>query len=99
MSLELIEEAGTPHPCRFQALCTCCGFHWPLGGYVQIETARRVYEQHLHACEPLVLPTVCNCTENGQPYCGQPECDIDWCWYCGDEYTEPCERHAEFGRP
>lgn len=40
-----------------------------------------------------VLPTVCNCTEDGLPYCGRPDCDIDWCWYCGDEYTEPCPRH------
>lgn len=42
---------------------------------------------------------VCNCTQDGLPYCGRPECDIDWCWYCGDEYTEPCDRHAEVGRP
>jgi hypothetical protein len=39
------------------------------------------------------LPTVCNCTQDGLPYCGRPKCDIDWCWYCGDEYTEPCPRH------
>lgn len=36
---------------------------------------------------------VCNCTQDGLPYCGRPECDIDWCWYCGDEYTDPCPRH------
>lgn len=30
---------------------------------------------------------------HGLPYCGRPECDIDWCWYCGDEYTDPCPRH------
>lgn len=41
----------------------------------------------------MVLPTVCNCTQDGLPYCGRPECDIDWCWYCGDEYTDPCPRH------
>lgn len=40
-----------------------------------------------------VLPTVCNCTQDGHPYCGRPECDIDWCHACGDEYTEPCPRH------
>ena len=45
-------------------------------------------------CE-LVLPTVCNCTQDGLPYCGRAECDIDWCWYCGDEYTDPCPRHEE----
>jgi hypothetical protein len=43
-------------------------------------------------CE-IVLPTVCNCTQSGLPYCGRPDCDIDWCWYCGDEYTDPCPRH------
>ena len=41
----------------------------------------------------MVLPTVCNCTQDGLPYCGRPECDIDWCYACGDEYTEPCRRH------
>lgn len=92
VTIELIEDK-TAHPCRFQIKCTRCGFHWPTGGYVQLDTARRVFEQHLHACEQ-VLPTTCNCTEEGLPYCGRPECDIDWCWYCGDEYTEPCTRHA-----
>ena len=48
-------------------------------------------------CE--VLPTNCNCTQEGLPYCGEPECDVDWCYACGDEYTEPCARHAEVGRP
>ena len=43
----------------------------------------------------MVLPTVCNCTQDGLPYCGRAECDIDWCWYCGDEYTDPCPRHEE----
>jgi hypothetical protein len=46
-----------------------------------------------HAHDDVVLPTNCNCTEGGLPYCGRPDCDIDWCWYCGDEYTEPCPRH------
>ena len=46
-----------------------------------------------------VLPTTCNCTEDGLPYCGRPECDVDWCHTCGDEYSEPCPRHAEVGRP
>jgi hypothetical protein len=41
----------------------------------------------------MVMPTTCNCTQDGLPYCGRPECDIDWCWYCGDEYSEPCPRH------
>lgn len=35
----------------------------------------------------------CNCTEDGLPYCGDPECDIDFCRECGDEYTDPCPRH------
>lgn len=41
------------------------------------------------------LPNVCNCTQEGFTYCGQPDCDIDWCDACGDEYSEPCKRHAE----
>lgn len=49
--------------------------------------------------DDFVMPTTCNCTEDGLPYCGRPECDIDWCWYCGDEYTEPCPRRGEVGRP
>ena len=36
----------------------------------------------------------CNCTEDGRPYCGEPECDVDFCQDCGDEYSEPCKRHA-----
>jgi len=43
--------------------------------------------------DPIILPTACNCTQDGLPCCGQPECDIDWCRDCGDEYTEPCPRH------
>lgn len=43
--------------------------------------------------DDFVFPSTCNCTKEGLPYCGRPECDIDWCWYCGDEYTEPCPRH------
>ena len=35
----------------------------------------------------------CNCTDNGAPYCGDAECDIDFCQDCGDEYTDPCLRH------
>lgn len=51
-----------------------------------------------HPSADEVLPTVCNCTQDGLPYCGQPECDIDWCYACGDEYSEPCPRHTEVGR-
>jgi hypothetical protein len=47
----------------------------------------------------IVLPTHCNCVDEGLPYCGRPECDVDWCWYCGDEYSEPCPRHVGVGRP
>lgn len=35
----------------------------------------------------------CNCTQDGLPYCGDPDCDIDFCPECGDEYTDPCQRH------
>jgi hypothetical protein len=36
----------------------------------------------------------CCCTENGEPYCGRPECDIYYCEECGDEFNEPCPRHV-----
>lgn len=39
----------------------------------------------------------CCCTEIDDllVYCGQPECDIYFCGDCGDEFDEPCERHAD----
>lgn len=54
MTLQLIEDEGSTHPVRFQALCTACGYHWPLGGYVMRGSACLAYERHLHACESVV---------------------------------------------
>lgn len=45
------------------------------------------------ACEWERDRAECCCTELGDPYCGQPECDIYYCHDCGDEFSEPCIRH------
>lgn len=37
----------------------------------------------------------CNCTEDGGTYCAEPDCDIDFCGQCGEEYDQPCGRHEE----
>lgn len=92
MSLQLIEDTGgTMGACRYQGTCSECGWMWPMGGWVRYETVESVYRDH--DCTP-VVPKICNCTENWEPYCGRPECDIDWCRDCGDEYSEPCARHT-----
>lgn len=35
----------------------------------------------------------CAHTEDGEAYCGEPECDIYFCEDCGNEFEDPCERH------
>jgi hypothetical protein len=37
----------------------------------------------------------CCCTNDGDPYCGDPACDIYYCQDCGNEFDEPCERHID----
>lgn len=49
MSIELIDGGGT-HPCRFQGVCTVCGWHWPKGGYVQVRSIESIFADH--DCHP-----------------------------------------------
>lgn len=38
---------------------------------------------------------LCNCTEDGYPYCGDPQCDIDYCNDCEGELPEIPLRSAQ----
>ena len=86
-------ENTEPHPLRFQAMCGRCGWHWPKVGYVTKDLAWSVHSQHDCSMRE------CCCTQDGRPYCGDPECDIDFCTDCGEEYTNPCPRHESVNRP
>lgn len=66
----------------------------------RLKDLARIERTCVHCGVPTIhCQCLCNCTEEGQPYCGDPECDIDFCEDCGDEYSAPCPRHAEVGRP
>ena len=79
--------------------CECCGQWWGAEPCLDADGESVLLCEECAASLRTDHATVCNCTQDGLPYCGRPDCDVDWCQDCGDEYTEPCARHEEVGRP
>ncbi len=59
--------------------CVCCG--------------NGKWKHHMPECELADL-LACRALRPDCPTCEGAGCDLDFCRDCGDEYTDPCIRHA-----